>query len=305
MKRIILLLFNLNLLIVCSGQEINLKGKILDSKAGHPLSFATIEILSLKTGTITDREGNFSLQVIPHDIIRDTIIFSHVGYKKKNMPVQDFIHSGKVIVLDEMPVMLDEINVTPGKYSTQILGVRDNKPSAMQYANVFGANKGNFMKNDRKKSGWIKSVSYYIHPDGNPLTPFRVRIYGVDENQKPCKDILNSSIVISANGPGWVKADLSEYHVPFPEEGAFVTMEWINSGAGFYFEKEVAVKGMDGKPETVKRKYYGQSLGTVWQKGEAVMWGSTLGNEWIPYDFSNKGKFMHAMIQAEVIYKEE
>jgi hypothetical protein len=84
----------------------------------------------------------------------------------------------------------------------------------------------------------------------------------------------------------------------------FVTMEWINSGDDFYFEKEVAVKGKDGKTETVKRKYYGQSLGTVWQKGGVVMWGGTLGNEWIPYDFSNKGKFMQAMIQAEIIYEE-
>jgi hypothetical protein len=270
MKRFIFLLFNLNIIIVCTGQEINLKGRIEDSKTGQPLSYATIEILSLKY-----------------------------------MPVQDFMHSGKVIVLDEMPVMLGEINITPGKYSTQILGVRDSKPSGMQYANVFGANKGNFMKNDRKKPGWIKSVSYYVHPDGNPLTPFRVRIYGVDENRKPGKDILNRSIIVSANGPGWVKADLSEYHVPFPEKGVFIAMEWINSGDDFYFEKEVAVKGKDGKLETVKRKYYGQSLGTVWQKGEAIMWGSTLGNDWIPYDFNNKGKSMHAMIHAEIIYEEK
>jgi hypothetical protein len=305
MKRFLFLLFNLNIILVCTGQEIDLHGKIEDSNTGQPLSYATIEILSLHTGTITDSDGNFNLLIIPKDIIRDTIIFSHVGFEKKYMSLQELIHSGKVIVLDEMPVMLGEINITPGKYSTQILGVRDSKPSGMQYANVFGANKGNFMKNDRKKPGWIKSVSYYVHPDGNPLTPFRVRIYGVDENRKPGKDILNRSIIVSANGPGWVKADLSEYHVPFPEKGVFIAMEWINSGDDFYFEKEVAVKGKDGKLETVKRKYYGQSLGTVWQKGEAIMWGSTLGNDWIPYDFNNKGKSMHAMIHAEIIYEEK
>jgi hypothetical protein len=304
MKKIVLLFFNLNILIVCTGQEIVLNGKIEDSKTGQPLSYATIEILSLQTGTITDREGNFSLRIIPQEFIRDTIIFSHVGYKKKNMPVQDFMNSGKVIALDEMPVLLGEIKVAPKKYITTILGVGDKKPSQMQYANVFGANKGNFLKNEKKKTGWIKSVSYYIHPDGNPRTPFRVRIYGVNDNNQPVQDILNKSVIVSANGPGWVKADLIDYHVPFPEKGVFITMEWINSGADFYFEKEVAVKGKDGKPETVKRKYYGQSLGTVWKKGEAVMWGGTLGNEWIPYDFSNKGKFIHAMIQAEVIFEE-
>ena len=305
MKKIVLLLFNLNILTVCIGQEIVLIGKMEDSKTAQPLLYATIEIFSLKTGTITDSDGNFDLRIIPQDINRDTILFSHVGYNKKYMSVNDFIHSGKVIVLEEMPVMLGEINVTPKKYTTLILGVKENQPSSLQYANVFGANKGNFIKNDRQKAGWIKSVSYYIHPDGNSRTPFRVRIYGVDESQTPVQDILNKSVVVSANGPGWVKADLSEYHIPFPEEGVFITMEWINSGVDFYFEKEVAVKGKDGKPETVKRKYYGQSLGTVWKKGEAAMWGGTLGNEWIPYNFSNKGKYINAMIQAEVIYEEK
>jgi hypothetical protein len=47
-----------------------------------------------------------------------------------------------------------------------ILGIKDKKPGSIQYANVFTANKGNYIENRKKENGWIKSVSYYIHPYG-------------------------------------------------------------------------------------------------------------------------------------------
>jgi hypothetical protein len=59
-------------------------------------------------------------------------------------------------------------------------------------------------------------------------------------------------------------------------------MEWINSGGEFYFEKDLSIKGKDGQTETIKQKFYGQSLGAVSKKGGVVLWGTTLGNEWIP-----------------------
>jgi len=173
------------------------------------------------------------------------------------------------------------------------------------YANIFGANKGNFIENKQKKKGWIKSVSYYIHTDGNPTTPFRVRVYDIDENKLPGKDILNKNVVVSASKPGWFAVDLSEYNIPFPSEGVFVMMEWINSGDKYYFEKDVTVKGKNGQTEIVKKKYYGQSLGTVSKKGGVVLWGNNLGNEWIPYDFNYKGQYPNAMINSEIIYEKD
>lgn len=305
MKRNLLLIICLLFLNVCFGQNKVLNGEIRDSLSGEPLPYATVEIFDLKTGTITDKDGKFTLQLASDDFNPDnTIRFSYVGYEPAAMTIQNFMESAKIISLHENPVILDEIKVIPGKYSTMIVGVEDMQPQSLQYANVFSGNKGNFIGNRKKKPGWIKSVSYYIQDDGYPTTPFRVRIYGVDEHNKPGKDILNKNVIVSAKRPGWLKVDLSEYNIPFPEEGLFVMMEWINSGDKFYFEKEVRVKGKNGEPEMVKRKYYGQSLGTVSKKGGVIMWGNSLGNEWIPYDFSYKGNYVNAMINAEVIYEQ-
>ncbi len=305
MKKIILLIINLTFVNFCFGQSIELKGEIKDFKTGGPLPYATIEIFNLKTGTITDKNGIFHFEITSGNLTYDTINFSYVGYETNKMSIGDFIQSGETITLKEKPVILEEIEVIPKKYSIVNIGIKDKKSLGVQYANVFNGNKGNFIENKKKQTGWIKSVSYYIHPDGYPTTPFRVRIYEVDENKKPGKDILDKNVVVSASGPGWFKVDLSEYNIPFPERGVFVMMEWINSGDKFYFEKEVTVKGKNGQPENVKRKYYGQSLGTVSKKGGVKLWGNSLGNEWIPYDFNYKGKYPNAMINTEIIYEKD
>ena len=305
MNKNILILINLTLLNFCYGQSTNLTGEIKDFTTGEPLPYATIEIFNLKTGTIADKNGIFHFEITPKNLTDDTICFSYVGYETTKMSIEDFIQSSGIIELNDMPVMLGEITVIPKKYSTIIAGIKDNEPSSPQYANLFGANKGNFIENKQKKKGWIKSVSYYIHTDGNPTTPFRVRVYDIDENKLPGKDILNKNVVVSASKPGWFAVDLSEYNIPFPSEGVFVMMEWINSGDKYYFEKDFTVKGKNGQTEIVKKKYYGQSLGTISKKGGVVLWGNNLGNEWIPYDFNYKGQYPNAMINSEIIYEKD
>jgi hypothetical protein len=141
---------------------------------------------------------------------------------------------------------------------------------------LFTAKKGNFIENRKKQIGWIKSVSYYIHPDGHPSTPFRTRIYDRDKNEKPGEDLLNENIVVSAKESGWFTIEISDYNIPFPKEGAFVMMEWINSGEEFYFVQEVSINGKNGQLQTEKRKYYGQSLGTVSKKRRNCFMGEYL-----------------------------
>lgn len=305
MKKLLLIIISLIVINFCFGQKVKLTGTIIDSKTKQPLPYGTIELFSLKTGTITDKNGKFNLEIVSNDIKLDTINFSYLGYEKVKISINDFLKSENTIALKEKLVILDEVIVTPKKYTTTILGIKDKKPESMQYAGIFTANKGNFIENIKNEIGWIKSVSYYIHFDGHPTTPFRIRIYNRGKNGKPGKDLLNENLVVSAKKSGWFTIDISDYNIPFPKEGAFVMMEWINSGEEFYFEKEVTTKGKDGHPETVKQKYYGQSLGVVSKKGGVVLWGNTLGNEWIPYDFNYKGKYPNAMINAEIIYEKD
>lgn len=303
MKKHLIIILSLTFSIFCVGQSVVITGKIKDCDTNQPLPYATIELFSLHTGTIADKNGKFNFKTVVNDSQIDTIEFSYIGYDTKKICIADFLISEKTIKLKKKPIILEEVVISPKEYSTTIIGIKDKKPSSMQYANIFGANKGNFLENKRKDVGWIKSVSYYLHNNGYPTCPFRVRIYKVGSNNTPEEDILNRNLVVSAQESGWFKIDLSEYCIPFPKEGVFIMMEWINSGEDFYFEKVITVKGKNGQPKAVVGKYYGQSLGTISKKGGIGLWGSNLGNEWLPYDFNYKGKYPNAMINAEIAFE--
>ena len=305
MKKLLFSIISLISISLCFGQKVEITGLIIDNNTDQPLPFATIELFSLKTGTVADKNGKFFIEILSDKILLDTITFSYLGYEKVKISINDFLKSGKTIALKEKRVMLEEVKIFPKKYTTVVLGIRDKKPRSMQYANASTANKGNFIENKKKENGWINSVSFYIHPDGQPTTPFRIRIYEIGENEKPGKDLLNENLVVSAKKSGWFTIDISDFNVSFPKEGAFVMMEWINSGEDFFFEKDVSLKGKDGQRETVRRKYYGQSLGVVSKKEGVVLWGTTLGNEWMPYPFSSKGRYPNAMINVEILYEKD
>ncbi|MCE1198903.1 MAG: hypothetical protein LWW85_08030, partial [Marinilabiliales bacterium] len=123
---------------------------------------------------------------------------------------------------------------------------------------------------------------------------------------KPGKDLLQANVVVSAPGPGWFTVDLSDYHLQLPPGGAFVAMEWVNSGDSYFFEQELPTSGKEpDRPVMVKHRFYGQVLGSVSKKGGIMMWGTNLGHDWIPYGFEYKGEHMNAMIRASIDYEVE
>ncbi len=59
------------------------KGKVTDAVTGKPLAGVTIQVKGGTTGTVTDAEGNFSLEV-PEAAV---LIISYLGYEEKQIPV--------------------------------------------------------------------------------------------------------------------------------------------------------------------------------------------------------------------------
>lgn len=84
--------------------KITTKGSIVDAK-GEPLIGVSILEKGTTNGTITDFDGNFTLQVSPNA----TIEFSYIGYKTQSMIAKaDF---GKITMKEDTEV-LDEVVVT-------------------------------------------------------------------------------------------------------------------------------------------------------------------------------------------------
>ncbi len=103
-----------SILIICSftllGQNLQINGKVIDENQA-PVPFVSLSVEGTYQGTISNGEGNFSLEYKGAN--SDTICFSHINYQKKYLPARELLQEDNVIVeLHKKDYEIDEINIT-------------------------------------------------------------------------------------------------------------------------------------------------------------------------------------------------
>ena len=102
---------------VNSAQELSYteyKGKVLDSNTNKPLVFADVTVLSTNIGTITNKEGKFSLKV-PENYLNNNVSISYLGYETKILPLSSFNNKTLKILLKPVTTELDIVNINAPK----------------------------------------------------------------------------------------------------------------------------------------------------------------------------------------------
>lgn len=105
------------LLFLLSGfniyaQEIELKGKVIDSQSKKPLAFVNVVYGKPPHGTTTNIDGVFQLETTQS---APTIHFSYLGYRKKVLHIDSVNNTNDLIIkLKQEPFSLKEVVVKPG-----------------------------------------------------------------------------------------------------------------------------------------------------------------------------------------------
>lgn len=131
-----------------------LKGKVVDS-TGAPLNGINVRIKGRKTGTITNAQGEFSIDIIS---AADVLIFSSVGFETLEMTAGE-LAAGATVTLKQRNNGLKEIVVSKGYYSTT----------------------------QRLNTGNVSKVTAAIiekQPVSNPLAALTGRVAGLDITQQ-------------------------------------------------------------------------------------------------------------------------
>ena len=102
------MLFIMALLFSCQllAQQTSISGVVLDASDNSPLIGASVLVKGTSTGTVTDFDGAFKLNV-PNE--KSTLVISCIGYKTQDVPL-----AGKKIIrvlLKEDAELLDEVVV--------------------------------------------------------------------------------------------------------------------------------------------------------------------------------------------------
>lgn len=87
---------------------IKLKGKILDKESKQPLSFANISIKGKSIGSISNDQGDYNLS-ISKGFIKDTLVFSYIGYKNTYIPIEQLSLNNNLIYLDKDKYKIQEV----------------------------------------------------------------------------------------------------------------------------------------------------------------------------------------------------
>ncbi len=96
MKKIVFIIFMLVCQIILAQGKGTIIGQLLDKEMNNePLAFASVVIKGTTLGTETDLDGNYTISVNEGSY---TIVFSFLGYKNLEIPVQ--VNSGETIKID-------------------------------------------------------------------------------------------------------------------------------------------------------------------------------------------------------------
>lgn len=107
-----LLAFVLNAVEVTQAQQSTVQGRVIDAQTEEPLPGVNILIEGTTTGTVTDDDGNFELNVSD---LSSTLIITYIGYNRIEIPLE-----GRVNIDIEMtPQVIEGRDLVVVGYGTQ------------------------------------------------------------------------------------------------------------------------------------------------------------------------------------------
>lgn len=221
-------------------QETIIKGIVVEKGSKNILAYANIGIAQTKIGTISDKNGNFSLKV-DSGLNKNTVItFSFIGYSNLELPISSLLQKNNVIELNISQNTLPEIVVGLKNPIKKLLG-RASKGLGLMHTNFYSyyekepndrLSKEMGMKFKIKNDCKIEDLNFNITSNDYKLVKFRLNFYSVKENF-PNELLYNKDIVFTIDDGfmGWYKVDLKPYEIYLNKESEAiaVTIQWLES----------------------------------------------------------------------------
>ena len=159
-----ILLFSLILISGRAHAQVSVSGVVLEKATGEPVIGASVLEEGTTNGTITDFDGNFTLQVAEGA----TLVISYVGYQSQTLPAS----ANMTVLLSEDSELLDEVVVTG--YTTQRKADLTGAVTAISSRDLENQQENNPMK---ALQGKVPGLN--ITADGSPSGATTIRIRGV------------------------------------------------------------------------------------------------------------------------------
>jgi TonB-linked SusC/RagA family outer membrane protein len=161
-----ILLLGLGLSNQMSAQQRYIQGEVVDSES-NPLPGVTIVVKGTTIGTVTDSDGNFSLQVPPDS---ETLVFSFVGMKTQEIPIEGKTNFS--ITMEQESIGIEEVvavgygTIRKADLTGSVATLSEEEIEKNTYANVLQGLQG-------------RLAGVNITTDGNPVGNASIQIRGL------------------------------------------------------------------------------------------------------------------------------
>ena len=260
-KNVLILFFITSVAGQAIAQQV-ISGKVTDLK-GNPLPYVNIGIKGGKTGTVSNREGVYTL-TFPDEFLKDSITFSCIGFQEKAYIGSDL--SGKKnmkIMLTEKVALLKEVTISNVKRKTRKLGITGRTPmisiptSSLTSTDIFEQARLIHLPSPAK----ILNANIFLISDDAREVTIRVNFYGF-KNGQPTERLIEKNIVKQkVIKKGWLTIDLSDQDI-YIDNDFVVSFEYLPNSTTD--NKRIVFGAKLGASDSWLRS---NSLG-VWRKNE-------------------------------------
>jgi len=204
---------------------VSIKGRIIDQDTKQAIPYVNIGIPNRNLGTVSDKNGNFSLNVRSLD---DTLKISCIGYNLTTIPLRQWTKEQFIALLahDEQ---LNEVVIEGKPLKKKIIGNRtESKFISTPFGyKQLGAEMGVKIP-IKNKSTYLEAFNFNVpfnRLSGRAI--FRLNIYNIKED-KPFQNVLKENILIplEPKQTGKITTSLKPYHILLNDD-VIVSLEWV------------------------------------------------------------------------------
>ena len=238
--RSIILLAAFSMTFLANAQQV-IVGKVKDSISGNTLSYVNIGISGKSAGTVSDKQGNYTLKL--NNLINDNdeVLFEFAGFKSVSYKVSS-LKEKSVIELQKESDVLDEVVINLKKGKSQKLG-KNNLGLDLTHFSFYSSfehdvvddalSKETGMLFKLKKDCWVNSLNFKISSNEYKHLKFRINFYKI-ENGIPGEQLFAAKNIIfkvDDNYTGWFNVDIRDYDIFLDKElgEVAVTIQWLES----------------------------------------------------------------------------
>jgi len=275
-----------------------IKGVTINSKTKETIPYVNIWVVNKNTGTTSDENGVFNLP--PLDSIQ-TIIFSSVGYETRTVSSDSLTSE---IALSPTIFQLEQIVVNATQATKEITIGQFKKSSVKQY---FSCGKTPWIlaryfpfKTAYHSTPFLKKIKLLTQSDVKSAK-ILIRLYHVNKDGQPESYLYPKNIYgFAKKGKKITEIDLASFHIPFPENGFFLAVEWLIIPEN---KHEYNYTTVDSKKKQ-KGISYEPSIGTIPTDTNKNSW-LFIGGAWTPLwdteSIFRKYKGKYDLLAAELI----